>query len=725
MLPVSRSKDITRIGELRELLAQANRAYYADSSPIMSDAEYDRLLDELARLEAQHPELDDPTSPTQRVGGEPISGFATVEHAIPMLSIANTYDEADLREWYDRMMRLLGQDAGGLFDGRVDFVCDPKIDGVAISLRYENGDLTLAATRGDGVRGDDITHAARTIRAIPLRLAGEAPAVLEVRGEVFIPTSEFERINEERAERGDEPFMNARNACAGTLKSLDPKVAAGRNLGFLAHGIGQVSDPDCAPTHRAFMERIATLGIPPNQGMVSCQRFDEIMAAVRSFDRTRSELDYATDGMVVRVDDLAAQAKLGSTSKSPRWIIAYKYPAQRTTTVLVRVDHQVGKTGKITPRAVMEPVLLAGTTVQHATLHNYGRVRDMATEHDGQRTGLCLGDTVVIEKAGEIIPQVVQVVLARRPEGATPVRAPERCPQCAGPVEIEPPEALDDPILETTRRCVNPECPAQIREKLIWFAGRNQMDIEGLGESTIDLIRATDSIPLEHFADIFRLKEHRDELIGLERMGPKKVDNMLGGIERAKGAGLARVLAGMGIRHVGTATAKQLARLMPDLDALLAAAEWQLRPKTLNKTEAIARGLPGDPRDRPETGLGKLTAPVFYAYLHSKPAQDTFKRLRTVGVDLTSKDYRPPDASARAHPLAGKTVVLTGTLDGIARHDLQERLEALGARVTSSVSARTDLVIAGASPGSKLDKARALGIEVWDEATLIEQVDLA
>jgi DNA ligase (NAD+) len=760
-MPPMSTKPQQRIAELRELLDRANRAYYVEASPIMSDAEFDRLLAELADLERSYPELDHPDSPTHRVGGEPIAGFQPIRHSVPMLSIDNTYNEAELREWYRRIHTGLGREApaqvpprkpreSSLFEpvgvgvgmgtaapSPVKLACDPKIDGIAISLRYEQGRLASAATRGDGQTGDDVTHNIRTIRAIPLELASEGrraslPEVLEVRGEVFLPMKEFQRINDERQKEGLELFMNPRNACAGTLKQLDPRLTARRRLGFYAYGRGLVSD-DFAAGHTEFFTRIRRLGLPVNPFSRLCTTLDEVLEAIHEFAGKRLSLDYATDGMVIRVDDFEQQKRLGTTSRSPRWIIAYKYPAEQKTTVLLRIDHQVGKTGRITPRAVMEPVLLAGTIVQHATLHNYGRVRDAATEEPGIRTDIRIGDTVIVEKAGEIIPQVVAVVLAKRPSGAKKIAAPGKCPECGGPVEVEPPGAHADPALETGRRCVNPECPAQVHEKLVWFAGRHQMDIEGLGEKTIDQIRRGSwgsKIPLNTFADIFHLHEYRDELLGLERMGEQKVNNLLAGIEQAKGRGLARVLAGMGIRHVGASTARAIARMFPDIDALLAAPEQLLQPKSLSPEEAVALGLPADPKERPSTELGSQTAPVVYQYLHSKVARRTFEELRAAGVDLSSHDYRPPHpggpATAQdAGPWVGRTIVLTGTLDCFERKQLSDLLESLGAKVTGSVSNRTTLVIAGREAGSKLDKAQELGIETWDEPRLLKELGRA
>ncbi|MCK6478030.1 MAG: NAD-dependent DNA ligase LigA [Phycisphaerales bacterium] len=761
-----------RVHELRGLLDRANRAYYVDARPIMPDTEFDALLAELGRLEAEHPELDDPASPTHRVGGEPIEGFRTIEHSAPMLSIDNSYDEEAVGEWYRRCLKGLGLGgsragarSAGLFEApgegesepTLQTVCDPKIDGLAVSLRYERGRLVHAATRGDGVRGDDVTHAARVIRAIPLELSPrtgdrrlEIPEVLEVRGEVFFPLSEFERINAEREKAGEELFRNPRNAAAGTIKQLDPTAIGRRRLGFYAHGRGEVrgGGREFSETYSRFIESIRALGIPSSPHQTRCSSLQEIHAAIRSFAQARAKLDYATDGMVVRVDSFEAQQELGTTAKSPRWVIAYKYPAERKTTRLIRVEHQVGKTGKITPKAVMEPVMLAGSLVQNATLHNYGWLRKVRTEPDlddprNPTTHLCEGDAVEIEKAGEVIPYVVRVLVDKRPRGAKKIAAPAQCPECAGPVEVEPPEAAEDPELETERRCLNPECPAQVREKLVWFVGRKQMDIEGLGERTIDLIRATHLpaddprrieagvgpevpvIPLGGFADIFRLAAHREQLLMLEGMGEKKVAAILAGIEEAKGRGLGRVLASMGILHVGDVTAKMLARQFKDLDDLLAAEEPQLRPKSMSREEAQRYGVDPDPAGRAETGLGKTTAPAVYAYLHSAAGRRTFDEFREAGVDLRSRDYRPAGSAAASGglPFSGRTFVITGTLDAFGREELTEKLEALGAKVSGSVSKKTSVVVAGASPGSKLDKARELGVEVWDEARIRAELE--
>lgn len=712
---------VERVEELRERLHRANRAYYKHAKPFMSDREFDEQLAELQRLEDEHG-LHDPNSPTQRVGGEPVDGFKTVKHAKPMLSIDNSYSEDDVRDWAKRIAkRAESEDEGGdLFAGEdtTVFACDAKIDGVAVSARYENGKLTQVLTRGNGTEGDDITTHARRIRSLPLVLPDDAAArfsVLEVRGEVYMPNAEFERINDQREKDGEEPFMNPRNATAGTLKGLRPDLVADRGLGFTAHGFGEVKG-ELPETHSESIALIDGYGFPVNETL-TVDSVDAVIKAISTFAGKMKDLPYAVDGMVVRVDSFELQKRLGTTSKSPRWCIAYKYPAERKPTLLKDIEIQVGKTGKITPRAVMEPVLLAGTMVSHATLHNFG----LLAEKD-----IRIGDTVMVEKAGEIIPQVIEVVDpdSKEHKSRNKFAPPTECPRCSGPLEIE----RDDSDRETARRCINPECPAQIRERLIWFAGRTQMDIDGLGEKTIDqILESSDpKIPLEHFADIFRLKDHRDALLALDRMGEKKVDNLLDGIEAAKGRGLAKVLAGMGIRHLGDSTAKALCTMFRDIDDLLDAPEEMLRPKTLKKDRARELGLPEDPKDRPSTNLGNDTAPIIHEWLHSDTGRKALAALHEVGVDLTSKDYIEPGSEAAAKaadsPVSGKTIVLTGTLEKFTRPQLTEKLEALGAKVTGSVSSKTDLVIVGEEAGSKLDKARKLDITVWDEATMLDEI---
>jgi len=678
-----------RINELRQLLHKANRAYYVEADPFMSDTHYDELLRELADLEKKYPQYYDPDSPTQRIGGEPISGFQTRLHRVPMLSIDNTYNEAEIRAWYTRVLRQLERDEqpekNSLFGENVSFYVDPKIDGVAVSLLYENARLIQALTRGDGARGDDVTVNVRTIRSVPLLLSGNGscnlPETIEIRGEIFMPNEEFARINAERDEAGEQTFMNPRNATAGTIKLLDPKIVAQRRLSFIAHGLGYV-EPDIFTSHGKFLSSIHSYGVPISKYGCKCDFIDEILLAIHEFDKKRHELEYQTDGMVIRLDSFLHQKIVGSTSKSPRWCIAFKYPAEQKATKLLEVQWQVGKGGKLTPRATFEPVLLSGTRVSHASLHNYDEIK---------RKDIRLGDTVLVEKAGEIIPQVVEVIKDKRDGSEKEISPPEKCPSCGSDIiQLEG---------EVAHRCVNPECPAQFRERLIWFAGRNQMDIDGLGEKTVDQFLEAGLI--KHFADIFHLHEKREQLLKLDRMGEKKAENLLAGIEKAKNRGLARLVAALGIRHIGSAASKTLARHFPDMDALLAAG-----------VEDLA-ALPD---------FGEITASTLHGWLHSKVGMQTIKSLRHAGVSMNSLDYRADKTPESV--FSGKTIVLTGTLSRWPRTELKEVLEKFGAKVAGSVSTRTDIVIAGKKAGSKLAKAETLGVEIWDENRLLHELSL-
>lgn len=660
----SRKEEELRIGELRELLHRANRRYYVDADPIMTDSEFDALLSELAELEERNPSLDDIYSPTRRVGGEALDGFETVAHARRMLSIDNTYSIEDVRAWHERLVK-------GLDSVEPVFVCDPKIDGVAISLRYVEGRLDAAITRGDGERGDLVTANVRAIDSVPLVLADGAPELLEVRGEIFMPDESFQRINAEREAEGEPLFANARNSTAGTLKSLDSAIVRARGLRFCAHGRGEVVGMDDVEDYWGFLQRIRSLGIATSDRAVRCDSIDAVLAAIEAFGKERDAVGYGIDGMVVRVDRFDQQERLGETAKAPRWCIAFKYPAEQATTTLHSVDWQVGKGGTLTPRATMEPVFVAGTTVQHATLHNIEEIR---------RKDIRLGDRVVIEKAGEIIPQVIRPLEEERTGDETVIEPPDTCPECDGTVEQEGPKLF----------CINPECAAQFRERLKWFVGRGQMDIDGLGEKLVDQL--VDASLVAHFADIFTLE--RADLLALERMGETSADNLLQGIEAAKERGLARVLAGLGIRHIGASAARTLARAFPDAQALMDA----------SLEEIVA--LPD---------FGEKTAGELHDYLQASPARETFERLREVGVDLASGEHV---SVAEDTVFSGRTIVLTGTLDGFTRSELTERLEQLGATVTGSVSRKSDLVIAGENAGSKLRKAEELGIETWDEDAL-------
>jgi len=656
---------VSRILELRKLLEQANYAYYVDAQPTIADSEYDSLLSELASLEESHPDQADSSSPTQRVGGQPIEGFKTVQHSVPMQSIDNTYTGSDLQSWLTRVAGSLGETPR--------CTCDPKIDGVAVSLRYERGNLVSAVTRGNGERGDEVIAQAKTIRSIPLRLRGNAPEVLEVRGEIFMPITSFDAINSQREEDGDPLFANARNATAGTLKSLDPSIVASRKLAFLAHGRGEVVWDDAPTTWSQFADALRVFGIPVSDQLQCCTGIDEIEKVVAVFATKRLSLNYGVDGMVIRIDSFSQQDELGSTSKSPRWCIAFKYPAERGETILTQVDWQVGKNGTLTPRATMEPIVLAGTTVSHATLHNIEEIH---------RKDIRVGDKVVVEKAGEIIPQVVDVVASYRDGTQLPIEPPSECPRCGGGVEQEGPKLF----------CVNPECSAQFREKVKWFAGRDQMDIDGLGDKVVDQLVDADLV--RHFADLYKLTA--DDLLPLEGFAEKSAEALVAAIYESKSRGLTRVLSSVGIRLVGRATAKTIVAAFPNMRELQGAS-------VDNFLEL--------------QDFGQITAEMLHNSLHSKTGRELFARLSEVGVQLESCDSVTEDSI-----FAGKVIVLTGTLQGWERSQLQVALEQRGARVTGSVSSKTDIVVAGEKAGSKLGKAHDLGIEVWDEDRLNESL---
>ncbi len=688
------SNDGPRIAHLRELLTRANHAYYADAAPFMTDAEFDAHLEELVQLEAAHPELADPNSPTQRVGGSALEGeFETRAHRVAMKSIDNTYALADFRAWYARCAGQLGND-DALFAEPPALWADPKVDGLAISLRYEQGELVEALTRGDGERGDLVTANVRAIRAVPLKLraikGATLPAVLEVRGEIFMPIKEFERLNAERELHGEELFANARNSCVGTLKNKDPQIVASRRLSFVAHGRGEGEGLPRLSAHSEFVAYLKELGIPVSPLGARHALVDGAVAAIESFESSRNTLGCAVDGMVVRIDRFDLQDRLGMTAKSPRWAIAYKYPAEQGETTLLEVEWQVGKGGTITPRAKMEPLKLAGSVVQHATLHNIEEIL---------RRDLRVGDRVVVEKAGEIIPQVVRAVLEKRTGGETPIEPPTVCPKCASAVEREGPKLY----------CGNPTCPARFRERLKWFVGRDQMNIDGLGDDLVDAL--VDAGLVGGFADLFRLDAEavaralakgESGLATVAKKGPGKRATSIveGAAIAAKERGLARVLAGLGIKHVGTSAAKTLARRYRTADELLAATELDLAELA---------------------DFGEITARSVAAWLASPQARELFSALALVGVDLVSRE--PKAVEAGSNVFAGRTFVLTGTLAELGRPEATAMLERLGAKVAGSVSKKTSVVVAGSDAGSKLTKAQELGVEIWDESRL--QAELA
>ena len=694
------SSETRRIHELRELLARANTAYYVDAAPFMSDQEFDLLLAELAALEATHPGLFDPNSPTQRVGGQPLEGeFETRAHRAPMKSVDNTYSLDDFRAWYQRCADSLGP-GEGLFGGGPALWADPKVDGLAISLRYERGELVEALTRGDGEKGDLVTNNVRAIRAIPLKLrvpkatqwGGAIPRVLEVRGEIFMPIKEFERINAEREKHGEELFANARNSCVGTLKNKDPKVVASRGLSFVAHGRGEGEGLPALASHSEFVAYLKELGVPVSPLGARHDTVDGAARAIEDFAGRRDALDFAVDGMVVRIDRFDEQDRLGMTAKSPRWAVAYKYPAEQQETVLEKVEWQVGKGGTITPRATMKAVKVAGSTVKHATLHNIEEI---------QRRDLRIGDHVVVEKAGEIIPQVVRAVVEKRTGSEQPIEAPTECPVCGSAVEREGPKLF----------CGNTSCSARFRERLKWFVGRDQMNVEGMGEEIVDAL--VDAGLVKDFADVFRLDamvvartlaKGDKALAELGKKGPGKRATSLieSASDAAKNRGLTRVLAGLGIKHVGASAAKTLARRFRSADELLAATESDLAALD---------------------DFGEITARSVAAWLASSEAQLIFADLARAGVDLASREPKPVAAGANA--FAGRTFVVTGTLEKFGRTEITETLERAGAKVAGSVSKKTSVVVAGAEAGSKLAKANELGIEVWDESRLVAELAAA
>ena len=658
-----------RIERLRREIRRHDHLYYVLSAPEIDDRQYDALFAELKDLEAAHPELVTADSPTQRVSGRPLDAFSTVRHAVPMLSIDNTYSADELRAFDERIRRQLET-------SEYDYVVELKIDGLAVSLRYEHGILVSGATRGDGEVGDDVTANIRTIKAIPLFLldGGAVPAVLEVRGEVYMPTRSFIELNRMRAEAGEPAFANPRNAAAGSLKLLDARITATRNLAFFAYATGEVSQP-LAREHDRTLTQLQALGLPVNPHIQRAKNIDEVIEICLAWGPKRFELDYQTDGMVVKVNRYDQRDILGATGRAPRWCIAYKFPAERAETVVESIAVQVGKSGALTPVANLKPVSLSGTTVKRASLHNFDEMR---------RLDVRIGDTVVIEKAGEIIPQVVEVKTERRPPGTKPFEVPKKCPVCDS--EVVKDEA------GVYVRCPNPQCSGQLKERLRYFAGRGQMDIERLGASLIEQL--VDRGLVQGFADLYRLR--KEDLAALERMGEKSAQNVLDGIEDSKTRPLWRFLAALGIRHVGGQSAQVLAEHFGSLTALREASREEL--------EAIDQ-------------IGPVMAESIYGYLREPRHQAVIDDLLTAGVEPRAEAGR-----ARTGAFSGKTVVVTGSLEHFTRQQAQQAIKDAGGKASSSVSKKTDFVVAGAEPGSKLDKARELGVTVIDERQFMEML---
>ncbi|MBI2826679.1 MAG: NAD-dependent DNA ligase LigA [Planctomycetia bacterium] len=654
----------SEIEQLREEIRHHDRKYYVEAAPEISDLEYDRLLERLKKLEAAHPDLVTPDSPTQRVGDQPVAELAQIQHRLPMLSIDNTYSVDDLRQFGARVAKLLPGEA-------IEWVVELKIDGVAVSLLYEDGRLSYGATRGNGVVGDNITHNIRTVLGVPLRLSGKrVPPALEARGEVYMTNADLVRLNEEQNRKGEKPFANSRNVAAGTVRMLDPRICAQRRLRLFCHGVG-FAEGLRAKTHMEFLDEIRGYGLPATP-MVEC--FDSFDAAVTHCEELIErlhELDFEIDGLVLKVNRFDQRERLGSTSKSPRWLIAYKFEKYEGSTTVNDIRVQVGKTGAITPVADLAPIELAGTVVSRASLHNADEV---------ERKDVRIGDVVVVEKAGKIIPHVVRVEKHLREKPLRKFRFPTRCPEC-GTAVVKDEEGV-------YIRCPNPACPAQVKERIRYFASRNAMDIEGLGDKLVDQL-VNDGL-VTSYGDLYRLS--LDQLADLERMGKKSSENLLAGIKASRERGLARLLNALAIRHVGARVATVLAEHFGSMEALVEAGEEEL--SEVNE-------------------IGPIIAASVHQFLHSKPGRSTIEELAELGIKMTA-----PKAKAKAAatgPLAGKTLVVTGTLEKYGREQIEELIAQLGGRATSSVSKNTDYVVAGEKAGSKLDKAQKLGVKVLSE----------
>jgi DNA ligase (NAD+) len=651
-----------RAEKLRREIRRHEELYYRENRPEITDREFDALLTELAALESAHPEIVTPDSPTRRVGGEPLEGFTPVRHEPPMQSLDNTYSVEELREWEARMRRLEP-------DAEIAYVAELKIDGVSVSLLYEEGVLVRGATRGNGTIGDDVTANLRTIRSLPLRLRGAgAPARLQVRGEVYLPRSVFARLNRERELAGEPLFANPRNATAGAIRLLDSRQVAARRLAALVYSAVEGLEE---PSHARTLDRLRGWGFPVHEGFRLCRGLDEVLEFVEQWRSRRRELDFETDGVVVKVDDLELRRRLGSTAKAPRWAVAFKYEPEAAATVVRAIAVQVGRTGALTPVAELEPVPIGGIVVRRATLHNY---EDLA------RKDVRVGDTVRVERGGDVIPKVVEVDLARRPEGAEPYRMPTRCPVCGERVE-----RLEG---EVALRCVNPICPAVVAESIAHFVGRDAMEIDGLGGERIEQLLREGRI--RDFPDLYRLR--KEELVGLEGWGERSAEKLLASIDASRDRELPRFLFAIGIRGVGERVAKLLAAHFGSLEALAAATE-----EALVAVPEIGPKLARAIRDHFEDG-----------------------RQRARLEALAAAGVRPPaiEAPRGTQRLAGRTIVLTGRLERSTREAASAALEALGARVAGSVSKKTDFVVAGGEAGSKRAKAESLGVPVVDEAWL-------
>lgn len=657
-----------RIQQLRQDIRQHDYQYYVLAQPFILDDQYDALFAELQSLEADSPDLMTPDSPTQRVAGEPIKGFSSIQHRLPMLSIDNTYNAEELHAFDERVRKNLD-------DRPYQYVIEPKLDGLAINLRYVHGQLTSAATRGNGTVGDDVTANVRTIKSIPLVLmdAQAFPDDIEIRGEVFMPNAAFAELNAFRAEAGESTFANPRNAAAGSLKLLDPRLTSERNLAFSAYALGDTSEP-LATTHYESLQVLRQWGIPVNPHVQTITTIENAIDVCEKWQARRATLDYQIDGMVIKIDGLATRGLLGSTGRAPRWCIAFKFPAQRVHTTVTSIDVQVGKSGILTPVANLVPVFLAGTSVKRASLHNFEELA---------RLDVRTGDTVAVEKAGEIIPQVVGVDKENRPANTEPFPVPDTCPVCAS-------KAVKD-AEGVYIRCQNRGCPAQLRERLAYFVGRNQMDIEHIGPALIDqLIHAKDMV-MESPADLYALT--RDQLLALDRQAERSVDNILNALQQSKTQPLWRLMTGLGIHHIGLQSAQILAQRFRSIEALATA--------TSDELAEIDQ-------------IGPVMAESIVTFFSDVENQRWISQLKAAGVNPKTS---PSDT--KPHPLTGKTVAITGSLKSLTRRQIQEAIRQAGGKATSTVSKKTDWVVVGENPGSKLAKAQKLGIPNLDEAGLL------
>lgn len=691
-----------KIESLRATIRRHDALYYVHATPEISDLDYDMLMRQLQELEAAHPEFDSDESPTRKVGGTPIAGFVTVEHRVPMLSIDNVYNEAELAEFGQRVAKLL--------EGRpCEWLVEFKVDGVALSLIYEQGKLVRAVTRGDGRRGDDVTHNARTMRGVPLQLeqlnrapatdatpkpaasgslfddatdAEAVPSVIEVRGEAYISNSEFAQLQLASKERGEEPLKNSRNATAGAIKLLDPSQCAERRLRFFAHSVGSLEGATFA-THGEFLKRIEQLGIPSVPRTAVLPSFEAAVEYCQTLMQDLHTLDFEVDGLVLKVNDLALRQQLGTTSKAPRWVVAFKWEKYEAETKVADITVQVGKTGTLTPVASLEPVEIAGTTVSRASLHNKDEI---------ERLGIQIGDWVIVEKAGKIIPHVVRTEVHRRDGTERQFVFPTECPECQTAVEQDAGGVYI--------RCPNPSCPAQLREALRYFASRAAMDIEGLGIKLIEQL--TENKLLSSFADIYRLAGRRDEMLKLERLGAKSIDNLLAGVEASRQRPLWRLLTALNLRHVGTRTAQLLADRFGSMEALARATE-----EDLAQVEEI----------------GDVIAKSVHAFFASDYGRQIIAELKELRLNMGSEaDAAAAAARQTQGLLSGKTLVVTGTLTRFKRDEMHALVQKHGGRPSGSVSKNTDFLIAGTDAGSKLEKAESLGVKVLSEDEFLAMI---